>query len=125
MKHLDWAIHFPATAVVLGLVSCAAVNKMGEGSLALVQKTTAATTSKVSQISSFAADTIHPPRVKVVEVREKDLKKLPTGKEQALAYQSTHKRGFWFFHGPVDFKEPNLPEPGGEMDGSLLPPKAP
>lgn len=125
MKNLLWFSRVTATASVLGLVSCATVNKVGEGSLALVQKTAAATTSKVTELSTLAADTIRPPGVKVVEVREKDLKKLPTGKERALAYQNTHPRGFWFFRGPVDFKEPSLPEPGGEMDGSLLPPKSP
>jgi hypothetical protein len=62
-------------------------------------------------------------RVKVVEVREKDLRELPTGQEKALAYQRERKRGFWIFGGPVDFKEPDLPLPGSEVDGSLLPPR--
>ena len=62
-------------------------------------------------------------RVKVVEVREKDLRELPTGREKALAYNQERKRGFWIFGGPVDFKEPDLPVPGSESDGSLLPPK--
>lgn len=119
------AILIPAIAMLCAVVSCATVSKVGKGSLAFVQKTTAATTSKVSQLSTMAIDKIHPPSVKVVEVREKDLKKLPTGQERALAYENTRKRGFWFFGGPVDFKEPSLPEAGGEMDGSLLPPKAP
>jgi hypothetical protein len=63
-------------------------------------------------------------RVKVVEVREKDLRELPTGQEKALAYKRERKRGFWIFGGPVDFKEPDLPLPGAEPDGSLLPPRA-
>ncbi len=104
-----------------GLVSCATVSKIGEGSMAFVQKTSEATTTKVAQL----AEIVHPAGVKVVEVREKDLKQLPTGQERALAFQNTRKRGFWFFGGSVDFKEPTLPEPGGEMDGSLLPPKTP
>lgn len=86
--------------------------------MALVKKTSDATSSKVAQL----ADIVQPAGVKVVEVREKDLKVLPTGQERALAFQNTRKRGFWSFGGPVDFKEPNLPSPGGEMDGSLLPP---
>jgi hypothetical protein len=65
------------------------------------------------------------PRVQVVQVREKDLKPLPTGHERALAFESKHSRGFWFFGGPVDFKEPSLPEAGSELDGSLLPPRMP
>lgn len=125
MKLTFRAIFIPALATALGLVSCATVTNVGKGSLAFVKKTTTATTTKVAQISTMAVDKINPPSVKVVEVREKDLKTLPTGQERALAYQNTRKRSFWFFGGPVDFKEPSLPEPGGEMDGSLLPPKAP
>lgn len=87
----------------------------------MVQRTSKATTTKVAQL----AEIVHPPGVKVVEVREKDLKPLPSGHERALAFQNTRKRSFWFFGGPVDFKEPILPEAGGEMDGSLLPPRTP
>ena len=115
------AILLPTLVVSCGLVSCSAVSKLGEGSMALVQKTSAATGTKVSQL----ADLVNPAGVKVVEVREKDLKPLLTGQERALAFQNTRKRGFWFFGGPVDFKEPTLPEAGGEMDGSLLPPLTP
>lgn len=111
--------------VACGLVSCASINNAGKSSLAFVKKTTTAATSKVTQLSTMAVEKINPPSVRVVEVREKDLKPLPTGQELALAYQTTRKRSFWFFSGPVDFKEPTLPEPGGDMDGSLLPPKAP
>ena len=111
-----------STAVATcSLLSCATVSKIGQGSMALVQKTSQATTAKVAQL----AEIVNPAGVKVVEVREKDLKPLPTGQERALAYQNTRKRNFWFFGGAVDFKEPMLPEPGGEMDGSLLPPVAP
>ena len=60
--------------------------------------------------------------VKVVDVREKDLRELPSGRERALAYKEERRRGFWIFGGPVDFEEPNLPEPGTGLDGSLLPP---
>jgi len=63
--------------------------------------------------------------VAVVKVRAKDLKPLPTGHERALAYANERKQGFWFFGGPVDFKEPTLPEAGGDPDGSLLPPRIP
>lgn len=125
MKFTFRAIFIPALAVAFGLVSCTAVSKVSKNSLAFVKKTTTATTTKVAQLSTMAVDKISPPSVKVVEVREQDLKKLPTGQERALAYQNTRKRSFWFFGGPVDFKEPSLPEAGGEMDGSLLPPKSP
>lgn len=89
--------------------------------MAMIQKTSAAAGNGITSLT----DKIHPPGVKVVEVREKDLKKLPTGQERAIAFENSRKRGFWFFNGPVDFKEPNLPQPGAEMDGSLLPPRNP
>lgn len=98
---------------------------MGESSLAAVEKTAAATSSKMTAFSNFTLSKIRPAGVKVVEVREKDLKKLPTGEERALAYENNRKKSFWFFGGPVDFHEPTLPQPGGAMDGSLLPPKQP
>lgn len=98
---------------------------------ATMKKTTAATAAKVSSYAKLPdlSDTriariLPGQRVKVVEVREKDLKELPTGKEKAIAYRNGNS-GFWIFGGPVDFKEPSLPEPGNEMDGSLLPPRMP
>ena len=103
MKTTTRAILLPAFAITFALVSCA----------------------KVSQLSEMAVNRIRPAGVKVVEVRAKDLKELPSGQERALAFESSRKRGYWFFSGPVDFKEPTLPQPGGEMDGSLLPPKIP
>jgi hypothetical protein len=125
MKAMSTAILISTLAAILGMVSCASVGKIGEGSLAFVQKTSSATTSKVAELSDLAVSKIRPAQVKVVEVREKDLKELPTGHERALAFQSSRKRNFWSFSGPVDFKEPMLPEAGAEMDGSLLPPKSP
>jgi hypothetical protein len=111
---------FLAMTASLGLVSCATVSKVGTGSMAFVKSTG----KHVSTLSQLAINTIRPPRVKIVKVRENELKKLPTGQERALAFENTRKRGFFsFFSGPVDFKEPTLPAPGGEMDGSLLPPK--
>jgi hypothetical protein len=123
MKTSSWIVLLSASALFLASTSCSSVSKFGASSIALVKKTTSATTSKVSELSAMAVNKINPPGVKVVEVREKDLKKLPTGKERALAYQNTRK-SFWFFDGPVDFQEPNLPETGGDPDGSLLPPIA-
>lgn len=96
-----------------------------------VKNATSATTAKVSAFAKMPdladmpiARILPGQRVKVVEVREKDLKQLPTGKEKALAFRNG-RSGFWIFGGPVDFKEPTLPEPGTEMDGSLLPPRIP
>jgi hypothetical protein len=124
MKTASPAIIILGIASIFGVVSCGTISKVSSNSLAFVKDTSAATTRKVAQLSTMAVETVRPPSVKVVEVREKDLKVLPTGQERALAYENTRKR-FWFFGGPVDFKEPTLPAQGGELDGSLLPPKDP
>jgi hypothetical protein len=82
--------------------------------------------SKVSELSrqSLAAiDRLRPARVPVVEVRKKDLKEMPLGHERALAYTEKQRNSWWFFSGPVDFKEPVLPDAATESTGSLLPPK--
>ena len=63
--------------------------------------------------------------VAIVKVGEGDLKELPLGHERALAYESQRKSGLLALGGGVDFEQPKLPEPGSEMDGSLLPPKSP
>lgn len=103
-------ILFSAVFLPLLLASC--------GAMKVVANAKDKTLAGVSNIKN----TIRPPRVPVVEVREKDLKELPTGEERALAFENKRKRNFWFFSGPVDFKEPTLPSAGGEMDNSLLPP---
>jgi hypothetical protein len=109
-----------AAAAIL-LVSCAAL-----------KETTANTTAKLSSYAKMPnlketpiARLMPAGGLKVVDVREKDLKDLPSGHERALAYRNQRRSGFWIFGGPVDFQEPNLPEPGAELDGSLLPPKMP
>jgi len=68
-----------------------------------------------------------PSRVKVVSVRASDLKDMPLGHDRAMAFQQTqtHRGGFFgLFSGPVDFKEPKLPNAGAALDGTLLPPKS-
>lgn len=71
----------------------------------------------------FSLSDLAPSKIDVVEVREKDLKEMPLGKERALAFDQRRKRSFWSFALP-DFKEPTLPEVSDdEMDGLLLPPK--
>lgn len=114
-------ISLSLVAMMSGSVSCTSVSKVGENSAAFFKNTGA----QVSKLSEAALDKVRPAQIKVVEVREEDLKELPSGEEKALAYEKSHKRGFWFFGGPVDFQEPTLPEPGGDLEGSLLPPKAP
>lgn len=120
IKTMSRTLQLSTMVASLGLVSCATVSKVGQNSMAFVKNTG----TRVSTLSELAVNTIHPPAVKIVKVRENELKKQLTGQERALAFQNTRKRSFFsFFRGPVDFKEPTLPEAGGEMDGSLLPPK--
>jgi hypothetical protein len=124
MKSPSQVIIFPVIAAHLGLAACSSVREMGQNSVNFVTTTASATTKKVGNLSELALNTVNPPRVKVVEVRQKDLKKQLTGQDRVLAFENTRKRSFFsFLSGPVDFKEPNLPKPGGEIDGSLLPPR--
>lgn len=80
--------------------------------------------SEFSRNSVAMLDRIRPaPRVPVVQVRHKDLKDLPLGHERAVAWQEKQRNGWWFFGGPVNFKEPVLPDAATEGNGSLLPAK--
>ena len=114
MKAKSPAIHLLAAAFLpLVISSC--------GTMKVVQAAKEKTTNGMSAIADASWGRFTKPKVQVVEVREKDLKDMPTGEERALAYQN--QRSFWnFFSGPVDFKEPTLPSSAGELDGSLLPP---
>ena len=111
-----------------GLVSCTTLRSAGGNSVAAVKTSTASAIAKMPSLPKISdlplAHLLPGQGVKVVEVREKDLKEMPTGHELAQAHQKS-KRGFWFFGGPVDFEEPTLPESGSELDGSLLPPRMP
>jgi hypothetical protein len=112
----------------VNLVSCAAVKNATAATTAKISSSTAKLSSSIAKLPDLGdtaiARVLPGQRVKVVEVREQDLKEMPTGKEKAMAYR-TGRRGFWIFGGPIDFKEPTLPEPGSELDGSLLPPRMP
>jgi hypothetical protein len=103
-------------AAALSLVSCAQVNQ--------IKTATVGGFSKVSEVSKSSIAKLMPARIPVVEVREKDLKALPTGQEQAIAFEKSRRNRFWdMFSGPVDFEEPVLPADVGSLDGDLLPPK--
>lgn len=121
-----------AIAAMFSLNSCASLREAGKTTVATVKNSTSATVSKISSVAKMPgmpdlhlANILPGNRVKVVEVREKDLKELPMGSELAKAHQQERRSGFWIFGGPVDFQEPSLPEPGTELDGSLLPPRMP
>lgn len=108
--------------VAVSLASCA---QMGQ-----LKTATAGGLSKVSGGFAKAGDAtkdsfakLMPSRIPVVEVREKDLKEVQSGEQQALAFERTRRNRFWsMFSGPVDFQEPALPVDSGGMDGELLPP---
>ena len=90
-------------AAALSFVSCAQVNQ--------IKTATVGGFSKVSEVSKNSIAKLMPARIPVVEVREKDLKPLPTGQEQALAFEKSRRNRFWnIFSGPVDFEEPQLPD---------------
>jgi hypothetical protein len=100
------------------LASCGAISSLRN-----------ATASRVSQISKFSVTDLMPAEVGIAQVRPKDLKEMPLGKERALAFEakkqsiaSRQDRGSWFSKGPAEFKEPILPIDAGLLDGSLLPP---
>ena len=123
MKHLPQSSPAFVIAACVVLSSCGSLRDAGNHSVAMVRQSTSTVAEKFSNLS--LAGLLPGPHVEVVKVRDKDLKPLPTGHERALAFASERKRGFWFFGGPVDFKEPTLPAPGSELDGSLLPPRIP
>jgi hypothetical protein len=107
---------FCCVLAALSFVSCAQVNQ--------IKTATVGGFSKVSEVSKASVAKLMPARIPVVEVREKDLKPLPTGEQQALAFEKSRRNRFWnIFSGPVDFEEPTLPDNAGAMDGELLPPK--
>lgn len=104
MIHVVRTVALPlcAAALPIALVSCAG----GDG---LAHK-----------VRQFSITDLTPSKVEIVEVREKDLKPLPTGEERALAYQRSNRRfPGWF--GPSNFVEPDLPPEGAAMEGGLLP----
>lgn len=102
----------PGLLVPVLLASCGTMDTL---------KSTATNAGK--SIGQFSISDLRPARVGVVEVREKDLQEMQTGKERALAFDQKRKRAFWSFSLP-NFKEPTLPKiSDGDMDGSLLPPK--
>ena len=124
MKTKSKALIWFASAASCGLVSCAAVKETTASCKARLSSL-----AKMPEIPSLVdtpiARLMPAGGLKVVDVREKDLKDLPTGRERAIAYRNERKSGFWIFGGPVDFDEPALPEDDSVIDGSLLPPRMP
>lgn len=63
-----------------------------------------------------------PQRIPIAEVRQEDLKTMPTGAEKALAFEKKRNRRYFAFI-PGFYKAPKLPtERGMSTEGSILPP---
>lgn len=96
------------------------------GTMQTVKQSTVAMAAKFPKMPSLPKfPSISKPGIfgdhpKVAEVREKDLKKLPLGHERLVAYQNG--AGGWWPMGDVKFEPAALPDPGADMDPSLLPP---
>ncbi len=108
------SIGFLAIPLVLG--SC--------GTMQTVKNTTAAVVAKMPslpKLPSFPKLGTFGDHPQVVEVREKDLKKMPLGHERAVAFQKSGGVGWWPL-GDVNFEPAVMPEPGADIDPSLLPP---
>ena len=99
--------------------SCAQMKEVTAGGFSKVS----GGVSKIGEASKNSFAKLMPSRIPVVEVREKDLREVKSGQDQAVAFQKTRRNRFWIFGGPADFVEPDLPDDVGIMDGELLPPK--
>ena len=65
-----------------------------------------------------------PSRVPIAEVRNKDLKKMASGADRALAWNQSLNQ--WVYLTPVDYNPASMPdEPTYPVDGGLLPPLHP
>ncbi|MCW1922589.1 hypothetical protein OKA05_08485 [Luteolibacter arcticus] len=106
----------------LSFASCAQVSHLKTATVGGFSKVSGGL-AKAGDATKDSFAKLMPARIPVVEVREKDLKELKTGEQQALAFEKTRRNRFWgMFSGPVDFQEPALPSDAGSMDGELLPP---
>lgn len=104
---------FSCALIACALASCTQVSSL---------KTAAA--EKVGKISDFSVAKLIPGsnRPPIVQVRERELKEIPTGHERAVAFEKSRRNRFWIFGGPVNFVEPELPVDDGVAEGTLLPP---
>ena len=115
-----------ALLISLMVVTPLALNSCG--SVEFAKNSTAAVTSKAAQAArfqNFGLSDLFPAPVKIIHVRDEDLRDLPLGHERALAFSNQQKFGSGPERAPADFIQPDLPPPGEGMDGSLLPPKGP
>lgn len=110
------------------LSSCATMKSVSSATTSGVGKMGEAVGSGFGKLAD-AATSPFKPGIPVVEARPEDFREVPTGHDQAIAYQrkQDQRRGLWdrLFSGPVDFEEPALPDDtDAVLDAGLLPPKA-
>lgn len=122
MNYMLLTLHGLPIFACLALASCATLKSAGNSSVVAMKNSASVAMDKMSGLPLVHRLPGQGPTV--VQVREKDLKEMPTGQELAKVHQK-RRSGFWIFGGPVDFEEPRLPEPGSDLDGGLLPPRMP
>lgn len=112
-----------STVKSVGAVTANGFSKAGTVTANGFSKAGSGISDGLAKVETFSIRDLMPSRVKVVEVREKDLKPMPLGRDLALAYQDKQKkRGFWSSFTGREYKEPTLPNQPEELDGTLLPP---
>jgi hypothetical protein len=124
-------------ALSLGFAGCGAVDSPEAGESgengSLAGRAGSALSGGFRRLAS-AASSPFGPDIPVVEVREEELRDLPSGHEKLLAYQARQQRAArereFFGSGSMNFPEPELPQEGESADdaslgGGLLPPKDP
>ena len=106
--------------ISFAIVSCFIFASCGASNLAK---------KSVKSVSKSVAG-IMPSRVPIATVRSKDLKKMPTGADRALAWERHLNRKRYAYNSgwmaPKNYKAPTLPNDRGlPIDGGLLPPLHP
>ncbi|MGB1131386.1 MAG: hypothetical protein ACPG4K_15135 [Haloferula sp.] len=128
MRRFITVTSLAATGLLLS--SCGAMNSLKSGAMGGVSAVGSGFSKAGKSVGNGfgamadAATSPFRPGLPVVEARQEDLKELPSGHDQALAYQKEQqrRRGWWIFGGAVDFEEPSLPDSPVGADAGLLPP---
>lgn len=107
-------------APTLALAACALFTSCGDsGVSSLTKKAVKAGKSVKTSVAGIMPSR----RIPVTEVRVKELKKMPTGADRALAWQRhLDRRRYVYFSAPLNYKAPKLPsERRGFLGGGVLP----
>lgn len=82
--------------------------------------------SKIAKKSVKSVANLIPSRLPVAEVRPKDLRKMPTGADRALAWDRHLDSRRYVFFAPKHYKAPKLPDDRTlPTEGGILPPLHP